>query len=361
MNTPLFRKLNLEAYKPGRSFLNKKKSIIKLSANESALGMSKNANKAIIKSKNNISKYPDGKFKELTSTISKKYNCKQNQIICGSGSDEIIQMLCQLFLNKGDEVVVPEYSFLMYRIYSKIVGAKVVFAKEINFKVSVNEILKKITKKTKIVFIANPNNPTGTYLTKKEVLELRKRLNKKILLVIDDAYAEYMKNKDYSSGLDLFKNKDNVFILRTFSKMFGLASLRVGWGYGSKKIVDALNVIKPPFNVNGIAQLAATESLKDKAFINKSIRHNLLYSEKIKKFLETYNIFSNSVSANFLLLNFEKCRYSAKFLYEKLKNKGIILRSTEDGYHIKNKLRLTIGSKKENLKFMSVIKQVLKK
>ena len=114
MNTPLFRKLNLEAYKPGRSFLNKKKSIIKLSANESALGMSKNANKAIIKSKNNISKYPDGKFKELTSTISKKYNCKQNQIICGSGSDEIIQMLCQLFLNKGDEVVVPEYSFLYF-------------------------------------------------------------------------------------------------------------------------------------------------------------------------------------------------------------------------------------------------------
>ena len=270
-------------------------------------------------------------------------------------------MLCQLFLNKGDEVVVPEYSFLMYRIYSKIVGAKVVFAKEINFKVSVNGILKKITKKTKIVFIANPNNPTGTYLTKKEVLDLRKRLNKKILLVIDDAYAEYMKNKDYSSGLDLFKNKDNVFILRTFSKMFGLASLRVGWGYGSKKIVDALNVIKPPFNVNGIAQLAATVSLKDKAFINKSIRHNLLYSEKIKKFLETYNIFSNSVSANFLLLNFERCRYSAEFLYEKLKNKGIILRSTEDGYHIKNKLRLTIGSKKENLKFMSVIKQVLKK
>ena len=165
MNTPLFRKLNLEAYKPGRSFLNKKKSIIKLSANESALGMSKNANKAIIKFKNNISKYPDGKFKELTSTISKKYNCKQNQIICGSGSDEIIQMLCQLFLNKGDEVVVPEYSFLMYRIYANIVGAKVIFSKEKNFKVSNDEIIKKTTKRTKIVFIANPNNPTGTYLS----------------------------------------------------------------------------------------------------------------------------------------------------------------------------------------------------
>ena len=361
MITPNFKKFKIEAYKPGKSKVKKLKNVIKLSANESALGMSPKAKKIISNKNLNLDKYPDGKSQNLRKAISKAYKCNSEKIICGAGSDEVIQMLCQLFLNPKDEVVVPEYSFLMYRIYSKIVGAKVVFAKEINFKVSVNEILKKITKKTKIVFIANPNNPTGTYLAKKEVLELRKRLNKKILLVIDDAYAEYMKNKDYSSGLDLFKNKDNVFILRTFSKMFGLASLRVGWGYGSKKIVDALNVIKPPFNVNGIAQLAATESLKDKAFINKSIRHNLLYSEKIKKFLETYNIFSNSVSANFLLLNFEKCRYSAKLLNEKLKNKGIILRSTEDGYHIKNKLRLTIGSKKENLKFMSVIKQVLKK
>ena len=132
-------------------------------------------------------------------------------------------------------------------------------------------------------------------------------------------------------------------------------------GIWIKKIIDALNVIKPPFNVNGIAQLAASESLKDKTFIIKSVRHNLFYSKKIKKFLETYNIYSNSVSANFLLLNFDKTKYSAKFLYEKLKNKGIILRSTEYGYNIKNKLRLTIGSKKENLKFMSVIKKVLKK
>jgi len=356
-----FKKFNIDAYEPGKSSVNNLKKVIKLSANESALGMSSKVKKIISNKNLNFFRYPDGKSKLLRSQILKKFKCDKDKVICGAGSDEVIQMLCQLFLRPKDEVIVPQFSFLMYRIYSKIVGAKVVFAKEINFKVSVNEILKKITKKTKIVFIANPNNPTGTYLTKKEVLELRKRLNKKILLVIDDAYAEYMKNKDYSSGLDLFKNKDNVFILRTFSKIFGLASLRVGWGYGSKKIVDALNVIKPPFNVNGIAQLAAIESLKDKAFINKSIKHNLLYSRKIKKFLETYNIFSNSVSANFLLLNFEKCRYTAKFLYEKLKNKGIILRSTEDGYHIKNKLRLTIGSKKENLKFMSVIKQVLKK
>ena len=361
MSTPKFKKFNIEAYKPGKSKVKKFKKVIKLSANESALGMSPKAKKILSNKNLLLDKYPDGKSQNLRKAISKAYKCNSEKIICGAGSDEVIQMICQLFLKPKDEVVVPEYSFLMYRIYSKIVGAKVIFAKEINFKVSVNEILKKITKKTKIVFIANPNNPTGTYLTKKEVLELRKKLNKKILLVIDDAYAEYMKNKDYSSGLNLFKNNNNVFILRTFSKMFGLASLRVGWGYGSKQIVDALNIIKPPFNVNGIAQLAASESLKDKIFISKSVRHNLLYSRKIKKFLEKYKIYSNSVSANFLLLNFEKCRYSAKFLYEKLKNMGIILRATEDGYHIKNKLRLTIGSKVENLKFMSAVKQILKK
>ena len=168
-----------------------------------------------------------------------------------------------------------------------------------------------------------------------------------------------MKNKDYKSGLDLFRNKDNVFILRTFSKIFGLASLRVGWGYGSKKIVNALNIIRPPFNVNRLAQLAAVESLKDKKFIEKSIKHNLIFAKKIKFFLEKYQISSNDISANFLLLDFKRCKYSAKFIYEALKKRGIILRATEDGYHIKNKLRLTIGSKNENLTFMNTIKRIL--
>ena len=359
MITLKFKKFNIEAYKPGKSRVKKLRKVIKLSANESALGLSPKVKRLISNKKLILDKYPDGKSKDLRKAISKTYNCNFEKIICGAGSDEVIQMICQLFLNPKDEVVLPEYSFLMYRIYSKVVGAKVIFSKEINFKISIKEILKKVTRKTKIVFIANPNNPTGTYLTKKEVLELRKKLNKNILLVIDDAYAEYMKNSDYSSGLDLFKNKDNVFILRTFSKIFGLASLRVGWGYGSKKIIDALNLIKPPFNVNSIAQLAAAESLKDKKFINKSIKHNLFYAKKIKKFLENYNIFSNFVSANFLLLNFDKCKYSANYFYKKLKKKGIILRSTKEGYNIENKLRLTIGSKKENLKFISSVKGIL--
>ena len=238
MINPTFRRINFQAYKPGRSVSKNSKKVIKLSANESALGIGKKVQKVLKTFDNKISKYPDGKFKGLTYAISKKYKCHQNKIICGSGSDEIIQMLCQLFLKKGDEVIVPQYSFLMYRIYAKIVDAKVIYSKENNFKVSIKEILKKVTKKTKIVFLANPNNPTGTYLTNKELIELRKKLSSRILLVVDDAYFEYMVNKDYTSGLEIFKNKKNVFILRTFSKIHGLASLRVGWGYGDKKIID---------------------------------------------------------------------------------------------------------------------------
>tara|TARA_B100000902_G_scaffold396445_1_gene457462 strand:+ start:969 stop:2048 length:1080 start_codon:yes stop_codon:yes gene_type:complete len=356
-----FKKLSIEAYKPGKSNLKRFKKIVKLSANESALGVSSEVKKIISNKNINFFKYPDGKSKKLKNAISKKYNCDEKRIICGAGSDEIIQMICQLFLKPKDEVIVPEFSFLMYRIYSKIVGAKVVFAKEKKYKISNSEIIKKVSKKTKIVFLANPNNPTGTYLNKFELINLRKKLRKNILLVVDDAYNEYMLNSDYKSGLDLFRNKENVFILRTFSKIYGLASLRVGWGYGSRRIIDALNVIKPPFNVNEIAQMAAIQSLKDKKFVLRSIRHNFIYAKKIKNFLSKFNINSNEITANFLLLDFSKCKYKAKYFYEKLKLKGIILRLTEDGYKIKNKLRLTIGSKTDTLKFIQTTKSIFNK
>jgi len=361
MTTIRFKKFNIEAYKPGKSSIKRLKRIIKLSANESALGVSPKVKKVISNKNVNFFRYPDGKSKELRNEISKKFKCDKKKIICGAGSDEVIQMLCQLFLKSKEEVIVPQFSFLMYRIYSKIVGAKVILAKEKKFKVSISEILKKVTRKTKIVFLANPNNPTGTYLNKFELVQLRRKLRKNILLVVDDAYAEYMRNSDYKSGLDLFKNKQNVFILRTFSKIYGLASLRIGWGYGQKKIIDALNIIKPPFNVNEVAQKAALESLKDIKFISRSIKHNIIYATKLKKFLDKYNINSNEVSANFLLLDFAKCKFKAKYFYKKLKTKGIILRSTEDGYKIKNMLRLTIGSKTDCLKFIRAVESIFNK
>jgi histidinol-phosphate aminotransferase len=167
-----------------------------------------------------------------------------------------------------------------------------------------------------------------------------------------------MQNIDYKSGLDLFKKKQNVFILRTFSKIYGLAALRIGWGYGSKRIIDALNVIKPPFNVNEIAQIAALESLKDTKFLYRSVKHNIIYATKIKNFLNRYNISSNDVTANFLLLDFSKCKFKAKYFYEKIKRKGIILRSTKDDYKIKNMLRLTIGSRTDSLKFIQATERI---
>ena len=358
MTVPKFKEFKIEAYKPGKSNIAKIRNVIKLSANESALGVSPRVKKILQNKKLLISKYPDGKAKNLRKEISKKYKCDFEKIICGAGSDEIIQMICQLYLKPSDEVIVPQYSFLMYRIYAQIVGAKVVFSKEENFKVSINEIIKKVTRKTKLVFIANPNNPTGTYLTRAELIDLRMKLNKNILLVLDDAYFEYMKNKDYKSGLDLFKNKDNVVVIRTFSKIYGLASLRVGWGHGPKKIISAMNLIRPPFNVNQVAQMAAIEALKDRNFINQSVKHNITEANKVRNVLEKLKIFSNEVTANFLLLNFDKCKFSANYVFNQLQLKGIILRSTEDGYNIKNKLRLTIGSKKENMRLITTIKAI---
>jgi histidinol-phosphate aminotransferase len=273
MTIPKFKTFKIEAYKPGKSNIGKIKNIIKLSANESALGVSPRVKKVLSKKNLILSKYPDSKSRILRKEISKRFNCDFDKVICGAGSDEIIQMICQLYLKRSDEVIVPQYSFLMYRIYVQIIGAKVIFSKEKNFKVSISEIIKKVTKKTKIVFIANPNNPTGTYLTKLELIELRKKLRTNILLVLDDAYFEYM------------KNKDNVAIIRTFSKIYGLASLRIGWGYASKKIINAMNLIKPPFNVNQLAQTAATEALKDKNFVNKSVKHNIIEANKVKNIL----------------------------------------------------------------------------
>jgi histidinol-phosphate aminotransferase len=335
------------------------KNIIKLSANESALGTSPKAKKEINR-KINLSKYPDSQSINLRTSISKKFNCKFEQIICGAGSDEIIQIICQLFLKSKDEVIVPQFSFLMYRIYSKNVGAKVLYAKENNYKISISEIIKKVSKKTKIVFLANPNNPTGTYLEKNELLKLRTKLRSDILLVVDDAYDEYMKKKNYVSGLKLFRNSSNVIVLRTFSKIYGLASLRIGWGYGPKKIIDAMNKIKPPFNTNAAAQLAAVAALNDKIFIKKSVKHNFFWANKLKKIFNNFNIVTNEVTANFLLLNFNKCKYSANYVKKKLEDKGIILRGMQS-YKIKNALRLTIGNSAANNKLIKIFNKIFKK
>ena len=358
MKLPKAKILNSEKYVAGLSLFKQKFAKIKLSANESALGPSPKAIKEYIKVSKDFKRYPDSDGLFLRKTIAKKFKLDQNNIILGNGSDQIFELVCRAFLNRNDEVVVPQYSFIIYRIYSKLNFAKVVYAPEKDFTSSVDNILSCITSKTKIVFIANPNNPTGTHISKKEILRLRKKLRSNILLVVDDAYFEYMNSKDYECGLKLFSKSKNVVVTRTFSKIYGLAGLRVGWGYASKNIIDSLYRIKPPFNVSRPALFAASAAIKDTAWLNKEIYHVRKWSKKFYDIFKKLNIQTNKSSTNFLLINFDRVKKTSKQVFYALAKAGILLRQM-DAYSIKNSLRVTIGNSKENLELINKLKKIL--
>ena len=357
MRLPKPKKIIAQRYVAGMSLFKRKMVKIKLSANESALGPSPRAINEYSKVSKNFKRYPDTNGTTLRKAIANKFKIDNNRIILGSGSDQIFELVCNAYIKKNDEVIVPKYSFIIYRIYSKISGAKVIFAKEKNFTISVKDILSKVTRKTKVVFLANPNNPTGTYISKKELMYLRKKLRSDILLVVDDAYFEYLKQKDYLSGLKLFSKHKNVLVTRTFSKVYGLAGLRIGWGYASKEIINTLNLIKPPFNVSRPALFAATEAVQDTKWLDKAIKHNRFWSEKIFDVIDEIGIATNKTNVNFFLLNFDFVNQSASQVFNKLANSGILVRQMEV-YNIKNSLRVTIGNSKENKKFISVLRKI---
>ena len=357
MNLPKPNKINAEKYVAGLSLFKQKAVKIKLSANESALGPSPRAIKSYQSVGKGFVRYPDSDGTFFRKVLAKKFNLKRDRIILGSGSDQIFELVCKLFLNKGDEVIVPEYSFIIYRIYSRMFGAKVRYAKEENFRPSVQSILNCVNNKTKIVFLANPNNPTGTYLDKFEVLELRKKLRSDILLVIDDAYCEYIRDTNYSSGIKLFSKAENVLITRTFSKIYGLAGLRIGWGYSSKEIIKKLYEIKPPFNVSRPALFAATEAVQDTNWLKKAIKHNNYWSKKIFGLIDEIGIATNKTKVNFFLLNFDFVGKKSSEVFNKLANSGILVRQM-DVYSIKNSLRVTIGNSFENKKLILTLRKI---
>ena len=359
MILPKPRKIDVERYIGGLSKLKKIDNPIKLSANESALGPSPKALEALQKDKDKVFKYPESDSNSLRNVIGKILNIDEERIICGSGSDQIFDLVCRLFIEPGDEVVVTEFGFIMHRIYASLYQAKVILAKEEKFKASVDEILKKISNKTKIVFIANPNNPTGTYIPKNSMLDLRRRLRSDILLVVDDAYFEFLNKEDYVSGLELFKNSENVLITRTFSKIYGLAGLRLGWAYSSKKIINAMYQIKPPFNVNRAALAAGIEAIQDNEWTQKAIEYNTLWSKKIFSVLQEYKIKINEPTANFFLMNFDQTKINSDKVFEELSNKRLILREMKQ-YKIPNALRLTIGDEQANEHFIKSIGKILR-
>ena len=358
MTFPKPNNIVAEKYVAGMSLFKSKLAKIKLSANESALGPSPKAKKEYIKVSNSFARYPDSDGTFLRKTLSNKFKLDRNRIILGSGSDQIFELICKSFLKKGDEVIVPKYSFIIYRIYSKMNGAKVIYSRENNFKVSVNEILNKVSKKTKVVFLANPNNPTGTYIKKKDLIFLRKKLRSNILLVVDDAYYEYVKQKDYLSALKIFKNYKNVVMTRTFSKIYGLAGLRVGWGYGSREIINALNKVKPPFNVSRPALFAASAAIKDSAWLNKEVNHVNKWNKKMFNEFKRMKIETNKSYSNFLLVNFNRVKINSSKVFKLLAKTGILVRKM-DVYGIKNSLRITIGKSNENRKLISKMKKIL--
>ena len=345
-------------YIAGLSSFKRKLVKIKLSANESALGPSPRAIKEYNKISKNFKRYPDTNGNSLKNVIAKKFKLDRNRIILGSGSDQIFELICRTYIKKGDEVIVPRYSFIIYRLYSKSNGAKIIYSKENNFKVSVKDILSKVTKKTKVVFLANPNNPTGTFINKIELKNLRKKLRNNILLVIDDAYFEYVQQRDYSSGLKLFSKYKNVLITRTFSKIYGLAGLRVGWGYASKEIISILNQIKPPFNINRPALFAASAAVKDSNWLKKEIKHINKWSKIFFNTFKKMKIETNESKVNFLLVNFDRVNISSNKVFQKLAKSGILVRKM-DIYGIKNSLRITIGKSEENKKLIISLKKIL--
>ena len=358
MKLPKPNNIQAEKYVPGMSLFKKRFAKIKLSANESALGPSPKAKKEYIKVSKSFARYPDSHGTILRETLSNKFKIDKNRIILGSGSDQIFELICKAYLKKGDEVIVPKYSFIIYRIYSKMNGAKVIYSKENNFTVSVLDIIKRVTRKTKIVFLANPNNPTGTYISKKDLLFLRKKLRSNILLVVDDAYFEYVKEKDYLPGLKLFSNYKNVIATRTFSKIYGLAGLRVGWGYGSKEIINVLSRVKPPFNVNRAALFAASAAVKDNTWLKKEIKHVNKWNKKMFNEFKKMKVETNKSFCNFLLINFNKVKTKSSRVFKLLAKTGILVRKM-DVYGIKNSLRITIGKSEENRKLIFKMKKIL--
>ena len=345
----------LHTYKPnfGKSKIN---NLIRLSANESALGASLHAIQALKSFSNDLNRYPPQVSDELTNAISKRYLLKKQKIIIGNGSDELISIIAQTFLNSTDEAIYTEFGFLQFPQAISISGAKGVVANDVKFTASVDNILSKINKNTKVIFLANPNNPTGTFVSRNEVLRLHKAIPSSILLVYDAAYSEYVINDDYIDGSELADKYENVIMLRTFSKLHGLASLRLGWGYASEKIIKNLMKVRGPFSVNTAAIMAGVAALEDIVFQKKSLQHNLKWMSWFEKELQSLNLdFQRSIT-NFLLIKFpSEIKYNAQNAENFLASKGILVRGMKV-YGLPNHLRISIGNEQENLKLIKELK-----
>jgi histidinol-phosphate aminotransferase len=350
--------MDIAPYVPGKSGP-KGAKVHKLSSNESPLGASPRAVAAFTAAAASLELYPDGSAAELREAIAIRYGLKPDRIVCGAGSDELLQLLAHAYLAPGDEAIYSQFGFLVYPIAIMANGATAVAAPERDFTASADDIVKLVTAKTRIVFLANPNNPTGTYLPFSEVKRLHTGLPKRVLLVLDAAYAEYVRRNDYESGIELVSTFDNVVMTRTFSKIYGLAGLRLGWAYCPAHVADALNRIRGPFNVSAAALAAGAAAVADQAFVETAFAHNEKWLPWLSREIAALGLEVTPSAGNFLLVHFPPdAAHNAPAADEFLVAHGLVLRRME-AYGLPGALRLTVGTEAANRAVVAALKEFL--
>ncbi|MFH1283524.1 MAG: histidinol-phosphate transaminase [bacterium] len=353
-----------EPYIPGKPISEVKKrfglkKIIKLASNENPLGPSKKIFSAVNKILKDLYLYPVGNSQDLRQMLAKKYGLSLDEIIVGSGTDELIEIIGKTFLNPEDEIVVSKHAFIRYRMTGQLMNCKIREIPMRNFTHDLDNMLKAVNNKTKIVFIANPNNPTGTFVNKKEINIFLSRLPKKVIVCLDEAYYEYAcVSKNYPDGIALYKSRGaNLIVLRTFSKIYALAGLRVGYAVSRPDIIDGLDRIRPPFNVNTVAQIAAKISLEDLQQIKQG--QNLVRAQKSRLYncLDSIGVRYIPSAANFVLMNSKSLGYSGKELFNLLLKRGIIIREMSE-YELPDWVRITVSKSNEMNILFNALKNI---
>ena len=353
--------LDIEAYVPGESSAPGAAKVFKLSSNETPLGPSPRVVTVYQAAASHLQDYPDGSAIKLREAIGRAFGLDPDRIVCGAGSDDLLHLLAHAYLVDGDEAIYTKHGFLIYPIVTLGAGATPVVAPETNYTADIDVILGKVTGKTKIVFLANPNNPTGTCLSFDEVKRLHRGLPGNVLLVLDAAYAEYVRRNDYEAGIELVATSENVVMCRTFSKIHGLANLRLGWMFGPAHVVDAINRMRGPFNVSGAAIAAGIAAIEDIEHQERSREHNTRWIEWLTREIGQLGLEVTPSVANFALIHFPDVKgRSAKEANAFLMARGLILRQTT-AYKLPNALRMSVGTEEANRLVVAALKEFLAK
>ena len=347
---------NISPYVPGKSVLPGSGPVIKLSSNETPLGPCSKAVAAYQAEGANLARYPDGASTRLREAIGALYGLDPSRIICGAGSDELLNLLAHSYLSPGDEAIYSQHGFLVYKIAISASGATPVVAPETDLTCDPDAILDRVTERTKVVFIANPNNPTGTYVPIEAIRRLRINLPASVLLILDGAYAEYVNRNDYEAGIELVATTENTVMTRTFSKIYGLASLRLGWAYCPKEVAAVLNRVRGPFNVTGAAIAAGVAAIEDQSHLQAARKHNEKWLSWLSSEIAGLGLQVCPSVGNFLLISFsEQPGKTAKDADEFLNERRIVLRHVES-YGLPNALRMSVGTADENRAVVAALK-----